>query len=313
MNDYLIAGVDGGGTKTESLVSDSKGKILGRGISGPSNPRNQGLETAAANIEKSLKKAVGRKKARIKAVFIGLAAEEEEYGNRVGKMRRLLMKGILSEVPQKNIFFGSDQESAFRSGTDELDGMVVIAGTGCVVRGWKGKAGAKAGGWGYLADEGSAFWTGQRAYQVIAKDLDGRGPKTIISRQAAKLIRFDNMEDLNKNIYTDPAKTVPLFSIAINESAKKGDKTALAILEEGSEELAIGVITVARKLAFKKHFPLVVSGGMFKSKTFESFFRKKIKKVAPFARFIVPAEIPAFGSLKLAMEKINENKIKRSR
>lgn len=308
-NDFIIVGVDGGGTKTESLISNNKRKILGRGISGPSNPRNQGIEISVANIDESIKKAVGRRREKILAVFIGLAAVEEEYKNRIGKMSRLLRKGILSGVPRRNIFFGSDQESAFRSGTDELDGIIVITGTGCAVRGWKGKIEAKVSGWGYLADEGSAFWIGQQAYQVITKELDGRGEKSLIT----KLLKINKIEDINKKIYGNPLKTIPLLSIMVDRAGEKRDRIALKILKEGAEELAVGAKVIINKLKFKKNFPLVMSGGMFKSKAFKDFFKIEIKKYTSFAKFIVPDEIPAFGSLKLAIEKINERKIKKDR
>ncbi len=311
MNKNFVAGIDGGGTKTECLLADDKGNVLGQGISGPSNPRNQGLETSAKNIVKALIKALGKRKGKITTVFIGLAAAEEEYSDRMDIIKKELLKD--KRISKNSIFFGSDQEAAFRSGTDELDGVVVIAGTGCVIRGWNHGKEAKAGGWGYFADEGSAFWTGQRAYQAITKELDGRGGKTLITRRARALLKFKDINSLNEKIYNNPVVILPLLSVSVDEAAKKGDETALIILKEGAEELVKGTVTVVDKLRFKKEFPLVVTGGMFRSKSFKDIFRKRIEKIIPLARFTVPDESPVFGSLKLAMEKENEENVKRSR
>lgn len=293
---HFIAGIDGGGTKTECLVFDIKGNLVGRALTGPSSLRNQGLEICAKNVAKSLKEAIGKKKGMI-SIFVGLAAVTEEYTGKTDLIKKELLKD--KRVLRDNVIIGSDQEAAFWSGTDEPDGIVVIAGTGSVVRGWNNEKSFKVGGWGYFADEGSAFWVGSQAYQAIAKELDARGKKTIIT----KLSGFNNMKDLNMAVYKDPMKAIPSLSVAVNTAAEKGDRIALGILEEGTEELSLGVATVVKKLDFKKDFPLVIVGGMFQSKIFETLFREKVKRSIPFARFIIPTESPAFGALKLAMKK----------
>ena len=297
MNNYLIAGIDGGGTKTECIIADIDGNLVGKGLAGPSNPRNQGLEVSAGNIAESFRRAIGKKKGPVSAVFVALAAVEEEYEGKMGLIKKELLKD--RRISRRAVIFGSDQKAAFRAGTDESDGVVVIAGTGSVVRGWRGGEDIKVGGWGYLADEGSAFWIGRQAYQAIAKDLDGRGERTIIT----KLSGFGNMKDLNEKIYKDPTYLIPKLSIAVDTAANRGDLTALAILKEGTDELLTGVAAVVKKLRFKDPFPLVVLGGMFRSRVFEDLFRKKIKKKIPLARFIFPVGSPALGSLKMAMEK----------
>lgn len=297
MSNFLITGIDGGGTKTECIVSDIEGNLIGKGLAGPSNPRNQGLEVSAGNIVKSFRKAIGRRKGPVSVIFVALAALEEEYAGRTNLIKKELLKD--KRILRNAITFVSDQNVAFRAGTDEPDGIVVIAGTGSVVRGWNSGKDVKVSGWGYLADEGSAFWVGRRAYQVIAKELDGRGERTVIT----KFSGFSDIRELNQKIYQDPSLVVPKLSIAVNNAANQGDGIALAILEEGTNELLTGVATVVEKLGFTNSFPLVVSGGMFKSKTFKALFREKIQKHIPLARFVIPTKSPTFGSLKLAMEK----------
>ncbi|MCI0358960.1 MAG: hypothetical protein L0211_10815, partial [Planctomycetaceae bacterium] len=54
----LVIGVDGGGTKTVAwlapLVDDGTDQVLGRGISGPGNPRACGFDVAKANIDAAI-------------------------------------------------------------------------------------------------------------------------------------------------------------------------------------------------------------------------------------------------------------------
>src|ERR1051326_3775 len=52
----LVAGVDGGGTRTRAVVLDGE-RILGEGTAGPSNPLRVGIANAAAAIREAIDKA----------------------------------------------------------------------------------------------------------------------------------------------------------------------------------------------------------------------------------------------------------------
>ncbi len=304
MDELFIAGVDGGGTKTECLLSDISGRILGQGLAGPSNPRNQGIDKSAQNILLSIKRAIGRKNIRLSSLYIAIAAAEEEYSGRLKKISdKIASAGF---IDKRAILFGGDQEIAFRAATDENDGVLVIAGTGSVVRGWKGENQIRAGGRGYLADEGSAFWVGQKAYQAIINHID-LNKKTLIT----KIFGYEDLNELNRWIYADPTTTVPQLSTAVDLAAEAGDKTALLIMEEGANELAGRVNFIEKSLKFRKEFPLIASGGMFKSKAFVYFFEREIKKEGSFANFIISKNRPVVGAIKMAREKIYDKEIKK--
>src|SRR5689334_506107 len=51
-------GIDGGGTKTQAIVTDAHFKVLGEGRSGASNPHRVGLKEAVANIKAATMKAL---------------------------------------------------------------------------------------------------------------------------------------------------------------------------------------------------------------------------------------------------------------
>lgn len=298
----IIVGVDGGGTKTEAVVSDFDLNILGRALSGPSNLRNVDTSTAVENISDSVSMALKSVSGIPKYIVIGLPAIKEEYSEGVANFKKELFKrGVFKKVSRNNVYIVSDQEIAFCAGTDERDGILVIAGTGAVVRGWKSKKDIKVSGWGYFSDEGSAFWVGIRAYQAITKAFDGRGKKTEITRNAKKIFKFKNAVELNRIVYSDFKNVIPALSIAVDNSAKIGDSVAKAILKEGAEELALGVNLIADKLKFKKEFPVVMIGGMFNSVFFKNVFQKSVRNKN--ARFVSPSVTPAIGALKIAKRK----------
>jgi glucosamine kinase len=305
MNKIILA-IDGGGTKTEAIAYSQEKGIFGRAVSGPSSPRNQGIKKSAENISESAKQAL--KNNKVDFVFAGLASVEEEYKEKIPEIKKEILKfKIFSNLKEKNLVIGGDQLTAFLSGTDQEDGIVAISGTGSLVRGWnKGKE-YKVSGWGYFGDEGSSFWTGIKAYQSILKDLDGRGDKTLITNKAFKILGFNNIEELNKIVYEDPFTLIPKLSIAVDLSSELKDKTSLNILKEASRELVLSVKVVSKKIYFKKKFPLVLIGGMFKSNFLLNEFKRNIKKEVPLANIIRPEDEPVFGSLKLA-KKIYEQK-----
>jgi len=310
-NKNYVIGVDGGGTKTEAALANLEGKIFNLVRTGPSNLRNVGIEKSVSNIYKAIKKvSIGRK---IISIFIGLAAIEEEFKFEKEKIKKEIFKKLRNFKGKLEI--SSDQILAFRSGTDKKDGIVLISGTGSVCHGWKGlqpthhppasraPKEAKTSGWGWVADEGSGFWAGQKAFQAIFKELDERGEKTKITKLLFKKWKLKNKEDFLKKIYSrDSIRQISSISGIIDKAVEKGDKIAKNIMTEAGKELAQTVKTVIRKLNFKnENFPVVLVGRMFKSKIILNIVKKEIKKIAPKAQFPQPKIEPVIGAVKLAI------------
>ncbi len=307
MKKKIIIGVDGGGTKTESWVVDLDGNILGKGLSGSANPRNSSIKDAAFSVNEAIKRSLGKTKQReIVSLCIGLAAIEEEYKSKKKEFLRELFK-LNRELAKKRdkIILESDQKIAFASGSKEKEGIVVIAGTGSVARGWKKKRDVKAGGWGWLADEGSASSVGQKAYQITLKKMDGRIKESKIADHLIKEFKIKDIDDLNRRVYqSNTARELALFSLVVDFVANKKDKEAKKIMQEAAREIVKSVETVARELNFKKEFPLVVVGGMFKSGTLRNLFKREIKKRIPQAKILIVVTSPVYGAIRLAMKNI---------
>ena len=299
--EYII-GVDGGGTKTKAAIADKKGKILKTAEAGPSSPRNVGIEIAVESIVKALKKVL--REGEILSTFVGLAAVEEEPSFKTRIRKELSARKEISAIFKGKLRIGSDQIAAFRSGTDKKDGLVLIAGTGCVVHGWNKEKEAHISGWGWLADEGSAFWVGQRAFRAVFKQLDGRGPKTKITEIALKEMDIKKEEDLVKKAYSkNIMEIIPMFSIYCDRACNKKDRIAVSIMKEAAGELVLATNTAIGKLNFqKKKFPLVLAGSMFNSKTVSKILKKEVKKFAPGIDFIKPRRDPVSGAVRLAIE-----------
>jgi len=302
----FVIGVDGGGTKTSVALADMSGKIVARTVSGASNPRNVGIEAAAKSIGEGIYGILkGKKSAKIAATFVGLPAMEEEFKNRKPEIIRELKKNKkIAKIFEGKVLIGSDQLVAFRSGAHGQDGIVAISGTGCAIHGWNGGRQAKVNGWGWLADEGSAFWAGQKTFQAILKSYDGRVPDTILEKVALKNLKLKNLDKLVDFAYADFAKNVPLLFKVCDEAAGRGDKVAREILVAAGKEISLSVRHVASKLIFSEQVPLVLVGGAYKSRWLADAAMDDVERYYPGKFDFVVVGDPVVGAIRLALEAI---------
>jgi len=303
---HFVVGVDGGGTKTDAALADLKGRILKKAKTGPSKPRNVGTEVAVLNITKAIKQVLLRK-GRVVSLLVSVGGAEEVVG-----FKKELKKKISRIFGYKiKIKIMNDHVPAFCSGTDEKNGVLVISGTGCGIHAWKDGSHVSAGGFGWLGDEGSAFWIGRRVYQAVLKDIDGRGPDTMLTNMLAshfcvkKTDDFDFKNGLSRKVYcSDIMMTVPFLSVLCERAVQKKDKVAKKIMKEAGLELALSAKTVIKKLCFSREkFPLVLVGGVFNSNLVFNTFKKETKKTAPKADIILVKD-PVIGAIKLALQNI---------
>lgn len=319
---YVI-GIDGGGTKTVAALSNLEGKILLKKEIGPSNPNKVGIKKALFNLTLSINKVLKglskdynppttsshrlrRWAPNIKFVYIGLAGGLE----RDKEKKKEIEKEILKSFPEflKKLKVEGDQKAAFYSGTNQKEGVVLISGTGSIAMGWKGKKEEISGGWDWLlGDQGSGFWIGKRALEIICKELDRRGPKT---QHLRKLIfqkwKIKKDSDLIRKVYQkDFVEIVADLANLVEKAEKKKDKIARDLLIEAGKELALAANLVIKKLNFQKiKFPVVLVGSVFKSKVVLDTVKKEIKKFAPKAQFIRLKVEPVVGAIKLAIEQV---------
>src|SRR5882762_10508304 len=244
----LVAGVDGGGTKTYAIVMDQDDNILGQGHAGPSNPLRVGITLAAAAIREALDRACAAARVRrtdVVAIEIGLAgARRKELSAR--------MEEALRGLGVREIEVVGDAEIALFGATDGEPGVVVIAGTGSVSCGINVRhRRVRAGGWGPVAgDEGGGSWIARRALAAVAHATDGRGPGTSLTAAACSYFHVSTADDLATAIYSPTITNdrIAGFAKLVIEAAKANDRVARGIVTEAGKELGIAAAAVIRNL-----------------------------------------------------------------
>jgi N-acetylglucosamine kinase-like BadF-type ATPase len=208
MSQQLVIAGDIGGTLSRLIAAPGAGAVVAEVVGPGANLRSSGvgaLEELAGTIAEVLargRRALGADGSdgadgtdvEVVAVALGISgagpARAAEVRSAVGE--RLAPLGI----PAERLLITDDLHTAFLSGGAGDDGLLVLAGTGAVaVRFHDREAVARRDGMGWLlGDVGSAVWLGRRTLEAVAADLDGRGPRTLLTEEIGAELDLDLRE-----------------------------------------------------------------------------------------------------------------------
>ena len=171
-NIKYFLGADGGGTKTDLVLTDLTGRVLRMAATEGTNPNDHGMEQATATLCGGLREvSTGFDPAEI-SVTAGIAGASAD-----GTSDRLVK--AMSEMGFAKVRCTGDGDSIISAGLGGAPGLVSILGTGFVVfgRDAHGK-GIRVSGWGSLFDEGGSGWRiGRDGLYAAYCDADGSGPR----------------------------------------------------------------------------------------------------------------------------------------
>ena len=305
-------GVDGGGTKTQIILSDEKANILGISVVGPTlvnvTPADVIGKTLEAGIEATVS-STGLKKVRISKACFGMAGLDTPYDFEVLSK---IIKGLKVNLGPSPILI-NDTPCALRRGTDKGFGIAIVAGTGSNGYG-RSRFGREAfvSGLGHiLSDEGGSYYIGEKVLHASAKSYDGRIEKSFLEDMVCEHFGVINIRDLLSKISKEDfsKKDIAALSVVCEDASERGDLTAHEILEGAGRELALMVKTIAQKLKMEDDsFDLVCIGGSFKRphgpirKTFEKY----LKRVVRIVNFVSPTNEPAMGAVLIAIDKASK-------
>jgi N-acetylglucosamine kinase len=297
-------GVDGGASKTASIVIDEHGSVLGRGLSGGSNHLRVGLEEATRNVERSVSQALVEAGIAIKHIeyaYCGIAGSDHPaHHERVVEALRVFF-------PRGNFIVDTDGRVALTGAVGFGAGIVIISGTGSVAFGRddNGRE-ARAGGWGpTLGDEGSGYAIARDGLSAIVRAYDGRGDATQMTQLLCHEYDMCDPKDLPKFVYaaTTHADDIARYGKLVIEAAGTGDPVAREIIDNAGRELATCVVAVAEKLELlDREFPVAYVGGAFNAgEVLLAPMRNMIVATAPHARIAPPLKPPVEGAAMMAV------------
>src|SRR3984893_14263165 len=298
--DYSI-GFDGGGTKTECVVLDSSGKIIGEGRGGPSNPLRCGFDAAFGSLRQAATEALktaGLHTSSMRAVCAGLAG-----AGRKNVVRRVLVF-LAQEFSQAVAQVTTDFEIALETAVGSGPGVVLIAGTGSAAYGRNATGEtARAGGYGpWVGDEGSAYEIGRRAVAAVARTRDQSGPITLLTDMVPAALDCPDWDELTQRIMKNPDEIFPSLFSVVAEAADAEDSAAKEILFTSAIGLGNLAMIVVRRLGMKdQEFPLVKCGGVFgRSQMLDALLDSVLVSGALRAKVSRLKISPAIGAARIA-------------
>lgn len=226
---YLL-GIDGGGTKTEFLLTDLEGNQLSRLILGASNPVDIGIENTKKVLEEGITQVCRNVDLREVSVYAGLAGGIT--GNNqatIGEFLRGLSFGAVAS--------GSDVDTAMQVCLRGGDGISLIMGTGIVAFAMKNGQRHRIAGWGYLLDKGgSGYNLGADALDSALRHVDGRGGSSLLLQLIESKLQKPLMESISE-IYKSGKTGISSFAPLVFEALEQGDADAKRILRRNVQEV----------------------------------------------------------------------------
>ena len=294
-------GLDGGGTKTECVVSNAEGRILSMGRAGPSNPLRCGFEAAFQSLSEAASEALREAKLQ-RAAITGVCAGLAGAGRR--SVVRRTAEFLSQEFPGAQIHVITDYEIALEAAVGAGPGVVLIAGTGSVSYGRNAEGEtARAGGYGpWVGDEGSAFDIGRRAVGAGARTRDMAAPATPLSSLIPAALNCSDWDELTDLTMKQPDEVFPKLFPVVAAAAEAEDSAAKEILFTSAIGLANLAMIVVRKLGLgDKEFSLVKCGGVFgRSRMLDSLLDSVLSSGALRAKISRLEISPAAGAARLA-------------
>lgn len=298
-------GVDTGATKSEALLSDERGQVLGYGRGGPGNWETVGWDGTRSVLQTIIGQAVGAagiSVAGVTASGLGLAGCDwpEDTQPHLALLRDIGLRGPITLV--------NDAVLGLIAGAQAGWGVVVSAGTSCNCYG-RDAAGrfGRVTGDGRFGEYAGAGELVQYALQAVARAWSLRGPQTLLSTIFVNAAGARDVDDLLAGLVRGRYFLDASHARLVFQAAEAGDDVAnLAIDWAGRQlgELANGVI---RQLELgDQTFELVLSGSFFRgSPRLQTLIEEVVTATAPGAQTIRLAAPPVTGGVLLAMESAN--------
>ena len=282
--DYFIA-IDGGGTKTETVLFDETGHILCRDITTGCNALDIGIDAGKELLLQAIQRVSRSAPVEAAAVFGGIA------GN--CHCNHSLYKALRSQLTVPHLEICDDTYSVISSVLGHRDGCGLVAGTGSslFIR-IEGRPCIHIGGWGYLIDTGgSGYDLGREAVYMALRAVDGRGKKTVLNDLLCKTLH-KNVEDAIVELYAGGRPFIASLAHTVFEGCRREDAVCKTIFNKGADHLAEMVAGAAKY--YDGDYAVVLGGGLFSA--YPEYVEALRSRVPPQAKLLTTDMPVVYGA-----------------
>lgn len=293
-------GWDGGGSKTEVLCRDEKGREIGHAFFGPLNINGAPRERVAQTIADAVGFMAGMPGGLEGCMHLVIGAA----GVSNVQIYTFLTEHVHSEGYTGRLTIAGDQEIAL-AGAIEGPGAVLIAGTGaiCCGRDGQGKA-TRVGGFGHLIDDGgSGYAIGRDILMAVVRAKDGRGKATCLTEAVFAKLGVNDVSGVITWLYSAGTgkKEVAALAPLLLDALAAGDEAAADIAKAAARELSALAVAAWKNLGIAEG-ELAMTGSVL---THYAAIREETAAICraacPGMRVIAPRGSAAEGAVSMAM------------
>ena len=287
---YCIA-IDGGGTKTDTVLFDTEGNILARHVGPGNNPTDIGCDEARKRLLEYIDAVYRNAGGAVETLYGGIAGtlpNGDIYSDEIS--RRYDIRRVRIEDDGCNLISG-----AF--GHADGCGMVCGTGSSLFVR-REGQPLRHIGGKGYMIDTGgSGFEIGRDAICMALRAADGRTEHTVLQELLGEMLGCPVDDRVIPMVHRGGRPYIASFAAAVFAGRRMGDCVCEEIFQRQSALMAD--LTYAAQTSFDGGFNVVAGGGIVSH--FPEYFEAIKQKSAPGANLVLQNAPPVYGAAAEAM------------
>jgi N-acetylglucosamine kinase-like BadF-type ATPase len=303
----VFVAVDGGATKTDVVIGDSAGRILGLVRGSGSSPHSVGVPGALALLDTLVAEAVAD--AGLPAGTVLDLAAVYIAGADLPVEVDVLMKAIAEAGWAREHQVDNDLFALLRAGTATPDAVAVICGTGinCLGRTANGRV-ARFPALGEISgDWGGGEHLAKLALWHAARGEDGRGPATALIPAVIGYFGVSTVEDIAAGLHLgdiDRARISGLCPVLFTVAAA-GDKVARRVIARQAREIVSLATVAAHRLDLLDREHSVVLGGSVltaRHPLLHNAVINGLRHSLPRATIEIVADPPVAGAALLALD-----------
>ncbi|MCR8660214.1 N-acetylglucosamine kinase [Paenibacillus endoradicis] len=305
----IVMGVDGGGSKTYTVIVNEEGDLLGEGLSQSGNYEIVGLSQAMVNIKESMDLALQEanlKEANIDFVQYGLAGADRPQDF-------VMLSRELSKFSYVAWDLVNDAMEGLRIGSTDYTGVVLICGSGtnAIGRNEVGEI-VQIGGLGEMfGDRAGGKYLAATTFSLAFRAWEGREIATSLTSKIPEFFGLQTMLEVRDHILDAELEYIPeQITVVLHEAASEGDMLSRVLLEQTGKELGLAALAVLDKLrsAIDEAIPIVLIGSVLqkgRSPYLLMYLKKTIQKKYKEAQLFIPEMVPVYGAVMLAMDQLS--------
>jgi N-acetylglucosamine kinase-like BadF-type ATPase len=308
-----VLGFDGGGTKTDLVVTDLFGNELFAMRGNASNPKSISFDTALHHLIELLDRLYEDghfQPNQCRGICLGISGIYNEL--EIRRVTERFTDYYLQRGHQLLVRITNDAEIALTAGLGQPSGIIAIAGTGAIIFGATPDGRQfRTGGWGHLlGDKGSGYEIGLQTMQAIMLSFDGVLPPTRITELVLEKYDWSSPDQLRTYIYQPhiSKQNIAEFAEICIQAAEGGDSAARQIIERNAGDLASLTVALRAKDPWFSESPIAVTGSVFRySPIFLNTFIEHLQKTGWRATVIPSEQKPVLGAAMLALDKLSRS------